>query len=43
MVDVVMNEVQSEDLVRPKVGGSRIGREYLFRGKEVYHQSLYQD
>ena len=43
MLDVVPDELESEVLVRPKAGGSRVGREILYHDREAFHAWLYQD
>jgi len=41
MVDVVINELLGKSCMRPKVGGSRVGLEFVFCNRETYHKNLY--
>ena len=43
MLSVVEDEVKREPLHRAKCGGSKPGREYVFRDREHHHDLLYRD
>ena len=43
MVDVVSSEILGESSTKPKVGGSTVGREFVWRDREHCHDLLYKD
>ena len=43
MLSLVEDEVEREPLHRSKSGGSKPGREYVFRDREHHHDLLYRD
>lgn len=43
MATMVRDEVESEFLERPRFGGSRMGRKFLFHDRETYHLNLFRD
>ena len=43
MVDVVSSEILGKSSTRPKVGGSTVGREFVWHDREHCHDLLYKD